>query len=188
VAALKARDELGLTVLMVGLAKRHEILYVPIAEDAAGPDLALPPIAVEPGETDASSHSPHETSGFEDPMPREISDIPGDEHLFPRFAPRHYAYRELLLPLSSPGLTLLRKLRDESHRFALTYHRKVRDKRLNGSTLDEIPGVGPRRRRLLLRTFGSIEGIRRASAEEIASVPTMTKTLAQKVRDFLADA
>ena len=82
---------------------------------------------------------------------------------------------------------LLRKLRDEAHRFALTYHRKLRDKRFSGSALEEIPGVGPRRKRLLLRTFGSLEGIRRATAEEIASVPTMTKRLAEQVRDYLKE-
>ena len=89
--------------------------------------------------------------------------------------------------LNSPGLMLLRKLRDEAHRFALTYHRKIRDKRMGGSALEEIPGVGPRRKRLLLRTFGSIEGIRRASVDELAAVPTMTKALAGKVRDYLSE-
>jgi excinuclease ABC subunit C len=83
---------------------------------------------------------------------------------------------------------MLRRLRDEAHRFALTFHRKVRDKRMNGSTLDEIPGVGPRRKRLLLRTFGSIEGIRRATVEEIAAVPTLTKAVAERVREFLVEA
>ncbi|RYG74150.1 hypothetical protein EON77_11885, partial [bacterium] len=53
--------------------------------------------------------------------------------------------------------------------------------------LDEIPGVGPRRRRLLLRTFGSIDGIRRATPEEVAAVPTMTKALAGKVKEYLND-
>jgi len=82
---------------------------------------------------------------------------------------------------------LLRKLRDEAHRFALTFHRKVRDKRINGSALEEIPGVGPRRKRLLLRTFGSLEAVRRATSEEIAAVPTMTKALAEKIREYLAE-
>jgi excinuclease ABC subunit C len=88
---------------------------------------------------------------------------------------------------SSPGLILLRRLRDEAHRFALTYHRKVRDKRMFGSPLDEIPGVGPRRKRLLLRTFGSVENIRRATVEDIASVPTMTVAVARRVKDALED-
>ena len=80
---------------------------------------------------------------------------------------------------------LLRKLRDEAHRFALTFHRKLRDKRMSGSALEEIPGVGPRRKRMLLRTFGSIEAIRRASVEELAAVPTMTVSMAKLIKDCL---
>jgi excinuclease ABC subunit C len=80
---------------------------------------------------------------------------------------------------------LLRRLRDEAHRFAITYHRKLRDKRAHGSILDEVPGIGPKRRRLLLRTFGSVEGIRRASVEEIAAVPTLTKRQAETIKEFL---
>jgi excinuclease ABC subunit C len=91
------------------------------------------------------------------------------------------------LPMTSAGLILLRRLRDEAHRFALTYHRKVRDKRMFGSPLDEIPGVGPRRKRLLLRSFGSVENIRRATVEDIASVPTMTLAVARRVKEALED-
>jgi len=79
----------------------------------------------------------------------------------------------------------LTRLRDEAHRFAITYHRKIRDKRVQGSVLDEIPGVGPKKRRLLLRTFGSVEAIRRAKVEEIASVPTLTRRLAEQVHEYL---
>jgi len=161
-AALKARDELGLTMPMVGLAKRHELIYVPI--ESAGELLA------DIREMEAAL-----------PLTRN------SEYSYARQAPKIYGFREVELPLNSPGLMLLRKLRDEAHRFALTYHRKLRDKKFGGSTLDEIPGVGPRRKRLLLRTFGSVEGIRRASVEELASVPTMTKVLAAKVREFLAE-
>jgi len=93
----------------------------------------------------------------------------------------------LELPMNSAGLTLLRRLRDEAHRFALTYHRKVRDKRMFGSPLDEIPGVGPRRKRLLLRSFGSVENIRRATIEDLASVPTMTLAVARRVKEALED-
>ncbi len=158
-AALKARDELGLTVPMVGLAKRHELIYVPI-DDGTFPDL--------------EAQAPRATSVDE-------------TYSYRREAVREYAYREIELPLNSPGLMLLRKLRDEAHRFALTYHRKLRDKRMNGSAIEEIPGIGPRRKRLLLRTFGSVEAIRRASVEEIAAVPTMTRTLAEKVREYLVE-
>jgi excinuclease ABC subunit C len=155
-AALKARDELGLTVPMVGLAKRHELLYVPLDDDQ------FMPLA-------------------------DLQTVVDEEYSYRRKALREYAFREVELPLNSPGLLLLRKLRDEAHRFALTYHRKIRDKRMNGSAIEEIPGIGPRRKRLLLRTFGSVEAIRRASVEEIAAVPTMTKTLAAKVREYLVE-
>jgi excinuclease ABC subunit C len=94
-------------------------------------------------------------------------------------------YREVQLPLQSPALTVVRRLRDEAHRFAISYHRKVRDKRVGGSVLEEIPGLGPRRQRMLLRTFGSIEAIREATVEQIAAVPTMTATLASRVSRFL---
>jgi excinuclease ABC subunit C len=56
---------------------------------------------------------------------------------------------------------------------------------MHGSLLDEIPGIGPKRRRMLLRTFGSVEGIRRATVEEIAAVPTLTRTQAEQIRMFL---
>jgi excinuclease ABC subunit C len=92
----------------------------------------------------------------------------------------------LALPMDSPALTLLRCLRDEAHRFALSYHRKLRSKRLFGNVLEEIPGIGPRRRRFLLRAFGSIEGIRKASVDEIAAVPTMTRRLALAVKEALS--
>jgi excinuclease ABC subunit C len=183
-AALKARDELGLMVPMVGLAKRHELLYVPISElpstFQAPPTSELPsPFQVPP-----TSHlpSPFRGGGAGGEGPETIP------YTYSNPAPVEYAYREIQLPLHSPGLLLLRKLRDEAHRFALTYHRKIRDKRLSGSALEEIPGVGPRRKRLLLRHFGSVEGIRRASTDEIAAIPTLTKTLADKIREHLQEA
>ncbi len=94
---------------------------------------------------------------------------------------------ELELPRDSKALHLLQRIRDEAHRFAVSYHRKLRDERARRSPLDEIPGIGPRRRKLLLRLFGSLEGIRSASVEELASVPTMTRKLAERVLDYLRD-
>lgn len=152
-AALKARDDLGLTVPMVGLAKRMELIIVPV-EPLVRPE--APPTPVR-----------------------------SREYRYDQGAPSGYGFRDIELPLNSPGLMLLRKLRDEAHRFALTYHRKLRDKRFQGSALEEIPGVGPKRKRLLLRTFGSLEGIRRATVAELAAVPTMTQLLAQQVSDYL---
>lgn len=171
-AALKARDELGLTVPMLGLAKRHELLYIPNEAPVAMDNPTLP----KPS-TAQDLPSAGERKGSKDP-----------DYSYDRPAPRNYTFREVELPLNSPGLMLLRKLRDEAHRFALTFHRKLRDKRINGSALEEIPGVGPRRKRLLLRAFGSLEAVRRATVEEISAVPTMTKALAEKVREYLAEA
>jgi excinuclease ABC subunit C len=94
-------------------------------------------------------------------------------------------YREVVLPVGSPPLSLLTRLRDEAHRFALSYHRKLRDKRAHGSVLDEIPGIGPRRRRMLLRSFGSIAAIRNATVAEIAAVPTLTERQARTVHEHL---
>jgi excinuclease ABC subunit C len=73
----------------------------------------------------------------------------------------------LSLPRSDPGLKLLQQLRDEAHRFAVSRHRRRRSKRLLTSRLDEVPGIGPRRRRLLLQRFGSLAGIRAAPVEEL---------------------
>ena len=93
----------------------------------------------------------------------------------------------LALPHHSKALHLLQRVRDEAHRFALSYHRKLREERATRSPLDEIPGIGPRRKKMLLRLFGSIDRIREASVEELASVPTMTRKLAQQVLDYLRE-
>lgn len=180
-AALKARDDLGLTVPMVGLAKRHELIYVPTELD---------PLLSTAGMKISSSEDMPDEAKLAEMSKNKGKPTRAEEraYSYDRPALRSYSYREVELPLHSPGLLLLRKLRDEAHRFALTYHRKLRDKKVGGSSLDEIPGVGPRRKRLLLRTFGSIEAIRRATVDEIAAVPTLTKAVALKVKDFLAEA
>jgi excinuclease ABC subunit C len=74
------------------------------------------------------------------------------------------------LPRDSPILHLVQRIRDEAHRFAVTYHRKVRTRRTMGTELTEIEGVGARRARLLLRRFGSVQGVREAGAEALAEV------------------
>ena len=95
-------------------------------------------------------------------------------------------YREvssgpLRLPRRSPALRLLQRIRDEAHRFAITYHRTLRSKGLSHSTLDDIPGIGEKRKLLLLSTFGSIEGIRSAPIENITSVHGIGGKLAAKI-------
>ncbi len=92
----------------------------------------------------------------------------------------------IVLPGTSPALHLVQRLRDESHRFAITYHRNLRGKRQTHSAFDELPGLGPKRRRALLRAFGSVRRIREASVEEIAAVPGIGAGLAGRVHDTLA--
>jgi len=91
----------------------------------------------------------------------------------------------LRLPRTSEGLYLLQRIRDEAHRFAITHHRLLRDKQTILSQLDEIPGIGPRRRTALLRQFGSIGAIRDASVDELAAVPGMSRKAAEQVKASL---
>jgi excinuclease ABC subunit C len=91
----------------------------------------------------------------------------------------------VLLPRTSQGLYLVQRVRDEAHRFAITYHRQRRSKAAVRSSLDTVQGVGPKRRRELLRHFGSVAQIREATLNEVAAVPGITKALAQRVKDTL---
>ena len=76
----------------------------------------------------------------------------------------------MLIPRGEEALYLLQSVRDEAHRFAITYHRTLRSKRMVDSVLDSVPGIGPRRKKDLLRHFGSLKRMRGASVEEIAQV------------------
>ncbi len=89
------------------------------------------------------------------------------------------------LPRNSPALFLLQRVRDEVHRFAITYHRNVRGRAANMSVLDEIPGIGPLRRRNLLKYFGSVERMKNAGVEDLTKAPGMSKPAAQAVYDHL---
>ena len=88
----------------------------------------------------------------------------------------------VVLPRNSQALYLVQRIRDEAHRFAITYHRGVRKKAGFQSALDTIPGVGPKRKKALLKKFGSVRGIRDASVEEIATTIGFTEALATKVK------
>jgi excinuclease ABC subunit C len=91
----------------------------------------------------------------------------------------------ITLPLDSPGLQLLQRVRDEAHRFAISYHQGLRRSQSLSSVLEEIPGIGPKRRRALLRHFGSLEAIREASLDDLSAVDGMNRTLASRVRESL---
>jgi excinuclease ABC subunit C len=92
----------------------------------------------------------------------------------------------VILPRTSEGLYLLQRLRDEAHRFAITHHRGRRSKSMIESVLDPVPGLGPTRRKALLKTFGSVKKLRAASAEEIATVPGIGAATAQSIVEALA--
>jgi len=83
------------------------------------------------------------------------------------------------------ALHLLQRIRDEAHRFAVTYNRKLRSRRTLRSDLGDIPGIGPRRQTVLLRRFGSVQGVREATQEEIARVPGFSEALASRVLTYL---
>jgi len=91
----------------------------------------------------------------------------------------------IVLPRGSQGLFLLQRLRDETHRFGVTYHRNLRGKSAIRSSLDDIEGIGPKRRQALLRKFGSIKAMREASMDELAAVPGMNRRVAEQLKEQL---
>ena len=91
----------------------------------------------------------------------------------------------IMLPRNSQGLYLVQRARDEAHRFAITFHRERRSKKSVQSALDLVPGIGPKRKRMLIRRFGSLRGVSNASVEEIAAVPGMTLSLARSVKNYV---
>ncbi len=94
-----------------------------------------------------------------------------------------FAGREMSLPADSPALHVIQQIRDEAHRFAITGHRQRRARARNTSVLEGISGLGPKRRQLLLKQFGGLQEVARAGVEDLASVPGISKNLAQKVYD-----
>jgi excinuclease ABC subunit C len=91
----------------------------------------------------------------------------------------------LVLEHSTPELQLLQRVRDEAHRFAITHHRRRRDKAMTTSLLDELPGVGPARKRALLTRFGSPEAVVQASSEELQAVPGLPSKLGRELHTYL---
>jgi excinuclease ABC subunit C len=94
----------------------------------------------------------------------------------------------LLPPANAPGWLLLLRLRDETHRFAITYHRQRARKELLASTLDQAPGIGPVRRRRLLSHFTNLDAVKAATAEEIAALPGFNRKIAEGLKEWLAGA
>jgi excinuclease ABC subunit C len=91
----------------------------------------------------------------------------------------------LNIPRTSAALHLLQRVRDEAHRFALGYHHKLRRKESIASALDSVPGIGPKRKKALLKKFGSVRSVKDASIDELSQVPGITGKLAEKVKEYL---
>ena len=92
----------------------------------------------------------------------------------------------IILARRSQGLYLVQRIRDEAHRFAITYHRTVRSKRALASVFDEVGGIGPVRKKALLKRFGSVRRIREATVDEVADTPGITRELAERLKRHLA--
>ncbi len=111
-----------------------------------------------------------------------LSDIPlvglakSDEELFVTWSDQ-----PVYLPLGSPALYLIKHVRDEAHRFAITYHRQLRGKGMTESVLDSVEGLGPKRKKFLLKEFGSVKNLRNASVEQISAVKGIPHEVAEEV-------
>lgn len=103
------------------------------------------------------------------------------EYIFTEYSPD-----PVILPRGSDALYLVQSIRDEAHRFAITYHRSLRTKRNRVSLLDNIPGIGPKRRKLLFDHFETIAAIKKASVDELAAVPGISRSTAAAVYNFFA--
>ena len=95
---------------------------------------------------------------------------------------------EIPIETDSEGFHLLTRIQDETHRFAIEYHRLLRGKEQVHSILDDIPGIGASRRKELMRSFPDLDAIRGAEVEELAALPTMNRRAAQSVYDFFHTA
>ena len=115
-----------------------------------------------------------------------ISDVPviglakREEEIF-----KEGAHTSILLDKMSPALHLIQHIRDEAHRFAITYHRKRLAKRNLVSVLDHLEGMGPKRRAALWKRFGSLDAMRQASIDDLAAVDGMNRVVAERVHTFL---
>jgi len=91
----------------------------------------------------------------------------------------------LNIPRTSAALHLLQRIRDEAHRFAIGYHHKLRQKESITSALDSVPGIGPKRKKALIKQFGSVRSIKEATSEDLLRVPGITSKVAEKIREYL---
>ena len=177
------------------LRRRFRRLANARSEESAAPDPSAPDIEGD-GPRDAWSILPdlviidggkgHLSAALEVLLELGLDDIPlaalakENEELFVPHTPE-----PIILPRRSQGLYLVQRIRDEAHRFAITYHRNLRSKGSLQSSIDLVTGIGPKRKRMLLRRFGSIQAIKDAPVDEIAAVPGLTRSLALRLKQTL---
>jgi excinuclease ABC subunit C len=183
--AAKLRADTGaLSLAAVGADEAPEVDDDPTAgreAPATDPGWALPDLVIVDGGKGQLSAAQGALAEL------NMTDIPM-AGLAKRFEELHLPDRAapVVLPRRSQALYLVQRIRDEAHRFAITYHRDVRGKRALHSELDEIEGIGPGRKKALLKRFGSVRRIRDASVEEVASVPGISRELAERLKGHLA--
>ncbi|MCC6618929.1 MAG: excinuclease ABC subunit C, partial [Chloroflexi bacterium] len=178
----KLRAETGaLSLAAVGAEEGDE--SVESAEDTAprDPGWAVPDLVIVDGGKGQLSAAVGALDGL------DITDIPL-AGLAKRFEELYLPGRSdpIVLPRRSQALYLVQRIRDEAHRFAITYHREVRGRRALHSELDDIEGIGPGRKKALLKRFGSVRRIREASLDEVAGVRGISRDLAERVKAHLA--
>ena len=129
------------------------------------------------GQLSASLAGLHDSGWTEQPI---VALAKENEELYLPYNPA-----PVVLPRDSQALFLVQRVRDEAHRFAVSFHRQKRSKATFQSRLDEIPGVGPKRKQALLRRFGSLKGIQDAPAEELLAVPGISRAVAEQIKAAL---
>jgi excinuclease ABC subunit C len=90
-----------------------------------------------------------------------------------------------MLPRDSQALFLVQRVRDEAHRFAVTFHRSRRSKAAFHSRLDDVPGIGPTRKKALIRAFGSVRGVKNATVDELVAIEGITPSIAEQIKSVL---
>ena len=168
------------------LTRRFKRLSQAISNPAPDPDGKVDTWGVMPDLVIIDGGKGHLTAAREVMLHLGLEQIPlcalakEHEELFVPHTPE-----PIVLPRNSQALYLMQRIRDEAHRFAISYHRNLRSKSSLKSPIDMVTGIGPKRKRMLLRRFGSLQGIKEASVEDIAAVPGMTNSLAQRLKQTI---
>jgi excinuclease ABC subunit C len=160
--------------------KRDPLPDLLVIDGGAGQLAAARAVLVEAGLPDLPVIGLAKERVTPDPTAREVTRRPERLFLPNRKNP-------VVLRANSTALFLLQRARDEAHRFANAYHRHLRDRARLRSPLDDVPGVGPRRRRELLRHFGSLRRLRAATVEELVTVPGISTEIAARIKETLTE-